>query len=306
MKRRDFLLKSIGAGVFMGAGAAFGSYKTANSATLKDLPYDLVAIRGGGPAEMFDRGIQALGGMKNFVKKGQKVAIKPNASFNLPPERAANTHPALMKRIVEHCMEAGAERVDVFDHTLDGWRECYSNSGIEKAVTDANGRMIPDNSERYYHSITIPDGKRLTETLEHEVLHEADVFINVPVLKHHGGASLTISMKNLMGNIWDRRYYHRNDLHQCITDYTTYRKPDLNIVDAYRVLMRNGPRGVSVEDVATMEAQVISADIVAADAASSLIFGFDEPGEIGHIRLGHEMGVGTMDLDKLNINRLQM
>lgn len=305
MKRRDFILKSIGAGIFAGSVSTFGSLSKAKSSVRIEPAYDLVAVRGGGPAQMFDRGIAALGGMETFVRQGQSVVIKPNASFNLPPERAANTHPELMKRIVEHCFEAGASRVRVFDHTLDGWRESYSRSGIEQAVNDAGGQMVPANAERYYYDVSIPDGVRLTQTKEHELLAESDVFINVPVLKHHGGASISIAMKNMMGNVWDRRYYHRNDLHQCITDYASWRQPDLNIIDAYRVMMRNGPRGVSEDDVVTMEAQIISPDIVAADAAAGLLFGI-EPREVGHIRLGQEMGIGSMALDDLNINRIRL
>ncbi len=305
MKRKDFILKSIGAGVLAGSASTFGSFSSAFSATRSSIPYDLVAVRGGGAAEMFDRGMAELGGMSQFVQSGQSVVIKPNASFDLPPERAANTNPELMGRIVEHCLEAGASRVRVFDHTLDGWRESYSRSGIEKAVNDAGGQMVPANSEGYYQEASIPNGRRLTETREHELLHESDVFINVPVLKHHGGASVSIAMKNMMGNVWDRRYYHRNDLHQCVADYSTLRKPDLNIVDAYRVIMRNGPRGVSEEDIVTMEAQVISPDIVAADAASSLMFGL-QPQDVGHIRIGEEMGIGTMQLEDLNISRIRI
>ena len=305
MKRRDFILKTLGAGVFASSAATFGSFSSVLSAGKKNLPYDLVAVRGGGAVEMFDKGMAALGGMGSFVKRGQTVVIKPNASFDLPLERGANTNPALVGRIVEHCMEAGARHVRVFDHTLDEWRASYSNSGIEKAVRDAGGQMVPANSEGYYHEVSIPDGKRLTQTKEHEILLEADVFINVPVMKHHGGASMSVAMKNMMGNIWDRRFYHRNDLHQCIADYATYRQSDLNIVDAHRVIMRNGPRGGSVEDVVTMEAQVISPDIVAADAASALLFGL-QPEEVGHIKLGHEMGIGNMELGSLNINRLQI
>ncbi len=308
MKRRDFILKSIGAGVFVGSAAAFGTFSSASSArrvVRNDLPYDLVAVRGGKAAPMFDRGIAALGGMKNFIQKGQSVVVKPNIAWDRTPEMAGNTNPELVGRIVEHCLEAGASRVSVFDHTCHEWRSCYRNSGIEKAASDAGARVVPGNSERYFEDITIPGGKRLKSAKEHELLLESDVFINVPILKHHGGASITIAMKNLMGNVWDRRYYHQNDLHQCIADYTTYRKPDLNIVDAYRVMMRNGPQGVSEEDVAIMESQVISTDIVAADAASSLIFGL-EPHEVGHIRIGQEMDIGTIELDNLNINRLRM
>ncbi|MDI6400817.1 DUF362 domain-containing protein [Balneolaceae bacterium ANBcel3] len=305
MKRKEFILKSIGAGVLMGSAATLGKYSNVFAAADNDLPYDLVAVRGGSAPAMFDRGIAALGGMGKFVKEGQTVVVKPNIGWDRTPEMGANTNPELVGRIIEHCFEAGASRVSVFDHTCDEWRASYRNSGIEKAATDAGARVVPGNSERYYHDITIPQGRRLKAAKEHELLLQSDVFINVPVLKHHGGASITVAMKNLMGNIWDRRYYHQNDLHQCITDYATYRKPDLNIVDAYRVMMRNGPRGISEEDVVLMEAQVISSDMVAADAASSLMFGM-QPNEVGHIRLGEEMGVGTMNLESLNISRLRM
>ena len=305
MKRKDFILKSIGTGVFVGSSAVFGGFGSLLASDKAGLPYDLVAVRGGGAAKMFDKGIAALGGMSKFVKKNQTVVVKPNIGWDRPPEMAANTNPELVGRIVEHCLEAGARRVYVFDHTCDEWRASYSTSGIEKAASDAGAQVVPANSEGYYHDVSIPEGRRLTITKEHELILESDVLINVPVLKHHGGASITVSMKNLMGNVWDRRYYHRNDLHQCITDYATYRKPDLNIVDAYRVMMRNGPRGISVEDVVTMQSQVISTDMVAADAASSLLFGL-EPERVGHIRLGQEMGVGTMQLDNLNISRLRI
>lgn len=305
MRRKDFILKSIGAGVFAGTAASFGGFSSAFSSDKSNVPYDLVAIRGGTAPAMFDRGIAALGGMKNYIKEGQTVVVKPNIAWDRPPEMGANTNPELVGRVVESCYEAGASRVYVFDHTCDEWRSCYTNSGIEKAASDAGATVVPGNAERFYRDITIPDGRRLTSAKEHELLQDSDVFINIPVLKHHGGASITVCMKNLMGNVWDRRFYHQNDLHQCITDYTTWRKPDLNIVDAYRVMMRNGPRGVSIEDVVTMEAQVISTDMVAADAASTLMFGL-QPEDVGHIRLGEEMGVGTMDLESLNINRLRM
>lgn len=305
MNRKEFLLKSIGAGLFAGSATAIKNPLFAAYAGHDALPYDLVAVRGGTPEAMFDRGIAALGGMEKFVRSGQTVVVKPNIGWDQPPEMAANTHPGLVAQIVRHCLQAGASRVSVFDHTCDEWRRAYSSSGIEDAARQAGARVVPGNSERYYYDISVPRGKRLTQAKEHELLAESDVFINVPVLKHHGGASITVAMKNLMGNIWNRRFYHSNDLHQCITDYTTWRVPDLNVVDAYRVMMRNGPRGVSLEDVVEMQAQVISSDIVAADAASSLMFGL-QPGEVGHIRMGQEMGVGTMDLESLNINRVRM
>lgn len=304
MNRRDFLKKSSYAGISAYAYLSLGTnFIVANSKTTQTDLYDLVAIKGGKPDSMFDTAIQSLGGMKNFVKKNQTVVIKPNIGWDTIPERAANTNPKLVARIVKHCLDAGAKQVYVFDHTCDNWKSCYSNSGIEKAAKDSGAMVVPGNSESYYQHVNIPNGKTLKETTVHELILESDVLINVPVLKSHGGAGLTVSMKNLMGVVWDRRYWHRNDLHQCIADYATFRKPDLNIVDAYAVMKKNGPRGVSEADLAILKSLIISADIVAADAAAAKLFGSD-PAKIDYITYADKMKVGTMDLSKLKINRI--
>lgn len=308
MKRRDFLQSSIGAG--LAAGAALSAFNLSNlfaAGTYKPgEAFDLVAVKGGEPGEMFDLGIQSLGGIGNFVKQGQKVLVKPNIGWDTVPERAADTNPQLVGRIVEQCYIAGASEVNVFDYTCDEWRNCYKNSGIEKTVKDAGGNMLPGNTENYYRQVDIPEAKQLKTEKVHELVLDSDVFINVPVLKHHGSAQLSIAMKNLMGVIWNRRYWHRNNLHQCIADYALYpKRPTLNIVDAYRIMMKNGPRGVSVDDVIMPKSLLISTDIVAIDAAATKIFG-EEPENIPYIRIADEMGVGTMDLSTLNIDRIKI
>jgi len=299
-------MKSLASGVVAGSAMSLLPYQNLFGARYNPVEdFDLVAIKGGEPHLMFDTAIEALGGMKKFVTSGQKVVVKPNIGWDAPPERAANTNPRLIGRIVEHCYNAGAKEVLVFDNTCNDWNKCYSNSGIEKAVKDAGGKMVPGNTEGYYHGVDVASGISLKESSVHELILESDVFINVPVLKHHASADLSISMKNLMGIIWDRRYWHRNDLHQCIADFTTYSKPDLNIIDAYRVMQKNGPRGVSVDDVGLYKAQIISTDIVAADASATKLFG-TEPEDVDYIRIADEMGVGTMDLKSLNIKRIML
>lgn len=304
MKRRNFISTTLKAGLAAGAGLSSLNYAGTISSSLFPFSdnYDLAAIKGGEPDEMFDEAIKSLGGMSKFVKKGQTVVVKPNIGWDVSPERAGNTNPLLVNRIIKHCFDAGAKDVFVFDHTCDNWNKCYSNSGIEKAAKDANAKVVSGASEGYYQEVTVKQGKKLKKTKVHELILESDVFINVPVLKNHSSADLTIGMKNLMGNVWDRGYWHSNDLHQCIADFTSWRKPDLTIVDAYYVMKKNGPRGVSKEDVVTMKSQIVSTDIVAADAAAAKLFG-KNPGDIDYIRIADEMKIGTMKLDKLSIYR---
>ena len=308
MDRRQFLRKSV---IYSALGSLYAS-------TIGRIPgfaskhivsrpgnYDLVAVRGSEPVAMYHRAMSEMGGMQQYVKPGQRVVVKPNAAWDTPPERAANTNPDLVGAIVKDCLDAGAAQVFVFDHTCDNWQMAYENSGIEPAVRAAGGRMVPGNFERNFRDVTIPGAKRLKEAKVHEQILDADVFINVPVLKHHGSTTVTIAMKNLMGIVWDRRFWHRNDLHQCIADFCLFRKPDLNIVDGYRVMTQNGPKGTSTSDLALMKSLLISSDIVAVDAASTLIFGA-QPRDIGHLRIAHEMNIGTINLENLNISRVAM
>ncbi len=303
MKRRDFLKRGLSVGFVAGTAFTLNPYKLSAAAQAGN--YDMIAIRGGNPDSMFDRAMEEYGGMQSIVKKGQSVVIKPNIGWDTSPERAANTNPDLIGRIVEHCKAAGAKDVYVFDHTCNEWTKCYTNSGIENAVKKAGGKMVMGNSEKYYQEVTVPGGKSLTSAKVHELILESDVFINVPVLKNHGGANMTVSMKNLMGIVWDRGYWHRNDLHQCIADFSTWRNPDLTIVDAYRVMKRNGPRGVTVDDVVTMKAQLMGKDMVALDAAAIKLFGKD-PADVDYVGLAEAAGVGSSDLQNMNIARIKI
>ncbi len=306
MKRRDFFRKSIGAGIAAGTAFSLGGYNKLWASSPYTPDYDMVAVMGGEPDAMFDKGISALGGITNFVKKGQSVVIKPNIAWDRTPEIGANTNPALVKRIIEHCIRAGADKVYVFDHTCHNWVKSYKNSGIEKVARDAGAKVVPADTENYYHEVDIPGASLLTKAKVHELILESDVFINVPVLKHHSSTKMTGTMKNLMGNVWDRGWWHSNNLHQCIADFAGYeKKPDINIIDCYRVMMRNGPQGVSVSDVAVMKAQIISTDMVAADVAAARMLKMT-PEQIDYIPIAAKMGLGRMDIENLNIHRITM
>lgn len=307
MDRRDFLKQCLVAGIGLGSASLSGFIPRLSGrvfgAEASQRP-DIVAVRNGEPEVMFDRGIAAMGGMGRFVKRGQKVAIKPNVSWDTKPEFAGNTNPALVHRIIRHCLDAGAASVVVFDHCIEHWKACYDSSGIAAAVNDAGGVIAPGESERYYHKTAL-QGKVLNETLVHEAMLECDVLISVPVLKHHGGAGMTASMKNFMGAIWDRRYYHGKGLQQCIADFMLIRRPDLSVIDAYRSLVGNGPRSRSLADVKLMKMQILSTDIVAADASGARLLG-KKPEDFEHIRIAHQMGLGQIDPAKLNVRRIAL
>lgn len=311
MDRRKFLsaLAVAGFGATITAKGAV-HVLSQNLGTQNGNPVDLVAVMGGKGDEMFRRGMTEMGGMSKFIKPGYKVCIKPNIGWDRSPELAANANPELVGEIVKQCFDAGASEVLVFDNTCDNWRNCYENSGIEKAAKDAGADVIPGNQESYYRNVSVPKGKVLKEAKIHEAILDSDVWINVPVLKHHGGARLSISMKNHMGIVWDRRFFHSNDLQQCIADICTLdKKPVLNVVDAYRTLKSNGPRGKSESDVVLTKSLFMSQDIVAVDTASAKFFSQIEEmplDHVEHLANGQELNIGTMNLENLNVKRIKI
>ena len=313
MKRRDFLRT----GAIMSASAAislnFDSLQAAlnsNTITVESVP-DLVAVMGGEPEEMLEKALEVLGGIGNFVKKGQKIAIKPNIGWDRTPELAGNTNPQLIGALVKKCLEAGASKVTVFDNTCDDWKKCYASSGIEAAVKAAGGTIVPANDEKYYtKTISLSKGVSLKSAKIHDALNEADAWINVPILKNHGGAKFSCAMKNLMGIVWDRRFFHANDLQQCIADICTWeKKPVLNIVDSYRMLFQNGPQGKSAADVAMVKTLIASKDIVATDTAALQFFNQIKELDleaVTHIGKGQSLKLGTTDLKSINIQRIKI
>ena len=310
MKRRDFFKSAAAVGLASVINTdSFAATSNANGMAVQS-DVDMVAVMGGEPAAMLTRAIKEFGGINKYVKKGYKVVIKPNIGWDKSPELAANTNPDLVGALVKMCKNAGASEVLVFDHTCQDWKKCYTNSGIEKAVTDAGGKMVPGNDESMYVEVDFPRAVSLKKSKIHKSLLECDVWFNVPVLKHHGGAKNSISMKNLMGIAWDRKFFHQNDLHQCIADISTFhKKPALNIVDAYRIMKTNGPQGKSGNDVVLLKSLIVSPDFVAADTAAMKMFAQVRPTEISDVRyigLAEKLKVGTQNLDKLNVKKIKL
>lgn len=316
MDRRDFLKTLAAAGAMLtvksnGVMDVMASTLPSDSTSPAASKYaDLVAIMNGEPVPMLQAALKELGGIERFVKKGNKVVIKPNIGWDRTPELAGNTNPEIVAELVRLCLGAGASEVKVFDHTCDRQPNCYPHSGIEDAVKKAGGTMVPADQMSEYVSVEVPKGKSLKKAQVHKAIVDCDVWINVPILKNHGGALMTAAMKNHMGIVWDRRAIHSGGLHQCIADICTYKPAALHIVDAYRTLATNGPQGRSAADVVLTKALFASTDIVAVDTAAGKFFTqinknikFDD---IEHIPDAQALGLGSMDLDKMDVKRIKL
>ena len=269
---------------------------------------DLVIAKNGSPSQLLQAAMAPLGGMGRFVKKGQRVVIKANIAWARTPEQACTNNPELLSALIKMCYEAGAKRVAVWDHTCDNYQFCFSRSGLKEAGQKAGADVLSGHGRNVYKQVEIPKGKKLkTAEVLRDVL-ETDVFINFPIPKHHFATEVTLGMKNFIGIVWDMELLHKIDLHQCIADINTLRKPDLVVMDAIRILTTNGPKGPGkTEDIGEV---ITSTDIVAADAYAATFFKHPKTGkpfrpeEVKFVKLASDLGLGEIDLAKVRVKKV--
>jgi uncharacterized protein (DUF362 family) len=270
------------------------------------LKKSLAVAKGDDPAKMTRAAIEALGGMDRFVKKNNVVVVKPNIGWDRKPEEAGNTNPEVVAAVVKECLKAGAKEVKVFDRTCANAKMTYVNSGIAKAAEDAGAKVsFIDNSK--FRETKIPKGVDLKSWELYSDVLDADVFINVPIAKHHGIAKLTMGIKNLMGIMGGRRGKIHRGIDTKLVDIISVAKPHLTILDAYRILLARGPQGGGTTHVRQAGKIVAGVDFVAVDAYGVTIFNDYEgwkntkPEDLGFIKNAYQRKLGEMRLDKLNI-----
>lgn len=239
---------------------------------------------------------EKAGGAGRFVSKGDVVVIKPNISWARRPEMAATTHPEVLEAVIELCQAAGAKKVRIADHTIHDARRCFAMSGAQAVAKNTGADLIyPRSSLMKKMSLK---GSRLNTWPVFVPLVEADVLINLPVAKHHSLSTLTIGMKNWIGAVGGSRYALHQDIHQSIVDLAKFFQPAVTLIDAIRIMTRNGPSGGSTSYVTEKNTLILSDDPVAGDARAALLFN-RQPEKLGFIRLAREQGLGTSDLQTL-------
>ncbi len=266
--------------------------------------HDLVVAQGDDPGQMAHKAIEALGGMGLFVKKGDVVVVKPNIGWDRTPEQAANTNPDVVAAIVAMCFEAGASRVNVFDNTCNSPRRCYANSGIQKAAEAQGAKVyLVDNwntVKAHFSYDSLMEGWPVYRDAV-----ECDVFINVPILKHHGGTKLTLSMKNLMGICSDVRGKIHNQIGKKLVDMTDFIKPDLTVIDGYRYLTNHGPSGGDLEDVKLLKTLIAGTDPTLCDMYACKVAGVDHQ-KVPYVKEAISRGFGNSDLANAKIKQIKV
>lgn len=307
MKRRDFLIKTSKAAALAaisGSTAVFFhnrpvmSYEKPSLATADyRVPSDkawpeIVLARSADHISALRQSLDAIGGIKRFVKAGERVTIKPNVGWDRAPDQAANTNPVLVGEMVKLCLEAGAVSVAVTDVTCNDPRRCFLRSGIREAAEKAGAKVHLEADEDF---VTVDmGGEMLTTWPVLKYFLETDRLINMPIAKQHSLSGCTVGMKNLYGIIGGSRHQLHQRIDQSIVDLSNFCHPTLTVVDATRVLLRGGPQGGSLDDVAIENTVICATDPVAADSRGAEFIGLSGD-KVGHIVLAEKSGLGLVD-----------
>ncbi|MDH5718848.1 MAG: DUF362 domain-containing protein [Spirochaetia bacterium] len=253
--------------------------------------------------KMVDKGLENLGGINKFIKKGMNVVIKPNIGFNAPPESAFTTNPHLVEAVAKKCVETGA-KVTVFDRPVHTDKLCYRNSKILEAIENA-GAKVHYMDDRKFKEVKIKNGINLNKLEVYEEIIKADFIINMPIAKHHSSANLTMSMKNLMGVIGGRRGWFHLYLHENIVDFNKAVPVQLVILDALRILTANGPASGTEKDVKETNTIVMGTNPVSVDAYTTSLFN-KKPTDLEYLTLAAKEKMGEIDIKKLNIQNINV
>ncbi len=243
--------------------------------------------------------IRALGGMKRFVRTGDVVVIKPNIGWDRSPEQAANTHPLVVRTIAEECLRAGARKVKVFDRPCNDERRCYVNSGIGPALRDVKNVEVKHIENERFRKVPV-NGTAIREWELYGEALAANVFINVPVAKHHGLTGLSLGIKNIMGVMGGNRGKIHGNIAPALAEVNRVLRSHLVVIDATRILTAHGPQGGDLRDVRVLNKVIASTDIVAADAYATTLFGL-KPADIATTVAAYEKGLGEMNLNRVRI-----
>jgi uncharacterized protein (DUF362 family) len=250
------------------------------------------------------KSIEALGGMRRFVSKGNVVWIKPNIAWDRSPEQAATNNPDVVATLVEMCFQAGAGKVVVSDNPCNSAQRTFPRSGIQQAAEKAGARVF-FLDERQFRKMAIKGGRVLKEWEVYSEIVEADRFINLAIVKHHSLSKATLGLKNLMGAIGGARNRYHQDLDKTIADLAGFLKPHLVVLDAIRVLTANGPVGGNLADVKRKDTIVAGVDQVAVDAVGATLLGH-KPEAIGYIVEANARGLGTINYASLSPRMLEV
>ena len=245
--------------------------------------------------DLVKESIDLLGGIEEFVKKGDTVALKPNIVTGRVERLGVTTDPRVVAAVIKLCKEAGASKMQVVEGAEYASKtdEAFVNSGIKEVIDELGAEMV-DVDRNELVKLKVPEPLLLEEVEVSKEFMDADVRINIPVMKTHDQLDVTLGVKNLKGIIpkRDKSMFHKVGVVKGILDLNKAVTVDLTVLDCIVAMEGLGPAlGPKVE----LNTIISSGNIFALDRVASRIMGFDES-ELDY--LVHAAEAGLVDLDE--------
>lgn len=243
-----------------------------------------------------------LGGVESFVRKDQKVLIKPNLLSAKDPSRAITTHPSLVQAVVEEVQNIGAVPIlgDSPGGVERGIKRVWENTQMSEVAGSTVAKLVAFESEGVYEKKT-QEGKSYFIA---KPVVDCDVIISLPKLKTHTLTLMTCAVKNMFGSIpgFRKSEYHRDapkpeDFARVIVDIYSLTKPHISLVDAVVSMDGDGP---SSGDPKYLGLFLTSTNAVALDMVVAKIMGFKD-GEIDTTSIAQERGLGPNSFSQIEI-----
>jgi len=255
--------------------------------------------------KLMDACLKVIAERGKFGRDVKKLTLKVNAAWIRTPEQGANTHPELVSAFLKGCRGFGIKNIVLPEHPCNPGRFSFPKSGILQ-VAKANGAKMFDlgSNRKLYKEVAIPKGRRLKKAMVGRDFLETDALVNMPVAKHHGATTLTMAMKNWLGAVLDRGFWHRSGLHQCIADFSSFIKPTWTIIDATKIMMDRGPNGPS-KNMKHPNLLILSRSQVAADTYASTLF-HDSPEKVPYLRIARQMKLGPTKLTEIAVHKVEV
>lgn len=235
---------------------------------------------------------------RRYLKPEEKVLVKPNYVCSDMPATGVTTDPMTVKAVVEYLLENGFSNKNIV--VGEGGMSDYSTLktfekvGLMDALRELKVPVVDLNKDERL-SVKIPGAKALKQVDIAKSYVECDAIISLAKLKVHSMATVTLSMKNMMGGILPKSIMH-SDIHNKIADLNRRFAPRISLID--------GIIGCQTAELAAdpvcSDVVICSNNAVAADAVGAYLMGF-EPGEVLHLRYAKEAGLGEIDMRKIKI-----
>jgi uncharacterized protein (DUF362 family) len=215
---------------------------------------------------MLKMAIAAIGGIEHYIHKGDVVLIKPNVAFDRSPKLGATTNPDVLAALIKLVREAGAAEIRVADNPIESPENCFAKSGIGE-VARRHGASLYLPTPTSFEMLEVPGAKLIARwPFFYRPFRGVDKVIGIAPIKDHNLCHGSMCTKNWYGLLGGRRNQFHQDIHNIVADLALMMSPTFVILDASRILMKNGPTGGDLSDVVAGHTLIAATDQIAADA----------------------------------------